>query len=80
MAIKFGIFAVVMVVILAMLVVVFGQFRFGDETGFRAEFSSASGLKKGEKVRVAGVDAGRVTGVKVVDDEQIGRASCRERV
>jgi len=69
-AIKFGIFAVVMVVILAMLVVVFGQFRFGDETGVRAEFSSASGLKKGEKVRVAGVDAGRVTGVKVVDDER----------
>lgn len=67
--IRFGIFAVVMVVVLAILVVVFGQFRFGESTAYRAEFTSASGVRPGDKVRIAGVDVGRVSTVEVTDDE-----------
>src|SRR3546814_11762568 len=55
-----------------------------------AVFSDTGGLKKGDDVRVAGVPVGEVTGVHAdfeagqvivnVEVDEIGRASCRERV
>lgn len=67
--VRFGVFATVMVVVLAAIVIVFGQFRFGESTTYRAEFTSASGLAVGDKVRIAGVDVGRVADVAVTNDE-----------
>lgn len=64
-SIKLGVFVTVMTLVLAGLVIVFGQFRFGDYSEYRALFTSASGLKTGDLVRVAGVEVGKITGVKV---------------
>ncbi|MCK0517362.1 MCE family protein [Williamsia sp. DF01-3] len=64
---KFMAFATVMVLVLAILVVVFGQFRFGSSNSYSARFTSVSGLKSGQFVRIAGVDVGRVKEVRVVD-------------
>ena len=57
------IFTVAMVLVAAMLVVVFGQFRFASETGYHATFTDASRLKAGQDVRIAGVPVGKVTSV-----------------
>ncbi|MBB5917815.1 phospholipid/cholesterol/gamma-HCH transport system substrate-binding protein [Nocardia transvalensis] len=65
--VKAGLFAAAMLVIVAALVVVFGQFRFDSGHGYRAEFTDVSGLKKGDFVRVAGVEVGRVAAVGVGD-------------
>ena len=50
-----GIFTVAMLLVAAMLVVVFGQFRFASETDYHATFLDASRLKGGQDVRIAGV-------------------------
>ncbi|MFE3293454.1 MCE family protein [Rhodococcus sp. NPDC059234] len=66
--IKLLAFTTVMVLIFAGLAIVFSQFRFGSSDGYRAEFTSASGLKAGEKVRIAGVPVGSVKSVSVGSD------------
>jgi len=62
---KLAAFTTVMVLILAALVVIFGQFRFTATTSYHALFTNASGLKSGERVRIAGVPVGTVSGVAV---------------
>ncbi|MEV5837667.1 MlaD family protein [Nocardia sp. NPDC052112] len=64
-AVKTGVFTVCMLLVLAGLVVVFGQFRFDDRTSYHAVFTDASGLEAGDFVRVAGVEVGRVGAVKI---------------
>ncbi len=44
-----------------------GDLRFGPTTVFRAQFMSASGLRTGDDVKVAGVVVGKVTDVDIVD-------------
>ena len=61
-AVKFAAFAAVMLMILLALVVVFGQMRFGPTNVYTARFTSASGLRPGEVVRIAGVDVGGAAG------------------
>lgn len=68
--IKLIVFVVVMAVVLACLVVVFGQIRFESTTSFRAVFASASGLRSGDFVRVAGVEVGKVGDVTIVDNDR----------
>lgn len=67
--IKLIVFVAVMAVVLACLVVVFGQIRFESTTSFRAVFTSASGLRSGDFVRVAGVEVGKVGDVTIVDND-----------
>ncbi|MBY6682960.1 MCE family protein [Rhodococcus sp. BP-316] len=62
-------FVVTMTLVLAALVVVFGQVRFDSTSTHRALFTSASGLRSGEFVRVAGVEVGSVGAVDVVDND-----------
>jgi len=69
-SIKIGVFAVVMLLIFAGLVVVFGQFRTGSSNSYKALFTSASEMKTGSTVRIAGIDVGRVTGINVTHDNQ----------
>ncbi|WP_430330870.1 MCE family protein [Rhodococcus sp. ACT016] len=66
--VKFLAFTTVMVLIFAGLAIVFSQARFSSTDGYRAEFTNASGLKSGEKVRIAGVPVGTVKGVEVGSD------------
>lgn len=66
--VKFLAFTTVMVLIFAGLAIVFSQARFSSTDGYHAVFTNASGLKSGEKVRIAGVPVGTVKGVDVGSD------------
>ena len=71
MVIKVSIFAVAMLLVAAGLVVVFGDFRFGPESTYHATFIDASRLKAGQKVRIAGVPVGAVSGIKLNPDNSV---------
>ncbi|EFG77719.1 virulence factor Mce family protein [Mycobacterium parascrofulaceum ATCC BAA-614] len=71
MMIKVSIFAAAMLLVSAALVVVFGDFRFGPENTYHATFTDVSRLKSGQKVRIAGVPVGAVSGVKLNPDNTI---------
>jgi phospholipid/cholesterol/gamma-HCH transport system substrate-binding protein len=66
--VKVGAFTAAMMLVAAGLVVVFGQFRLSSVTTYRADFSSASKLKPGQNVRLAGVPVGTVRSVSVSRD------------
>lgn len=68
---KVSIFTVAMLLVAAMLVVVFGEFRFASENGYHATFSQASRLKAGQDVRIAGVPVGTVNAVKLNPDNTV---------
>ncbi|WP_026918176.1 MCE family protein [Gordonia shandongensis] len=71
-AIKLGIFLTVSALITGALFVVVGDLRFGPTTDFRAKFTSASGLRSGDDVKVAGVVVGKVTDVVITDGSGTG--------
>jgi phospholipid/cholesterol/gamma-HCH transport system substrate-binding protein len=62
--IKLAIFTVVSVLVTGLLAVIMGNFGFGEGRTYAAEFTSASSLKKGDDVRVAGVSVGEVKSVE----------------
>lgn len=68
--IKLGVFAVVMVLVFVGLVVVFTNYRSGGSHDYKAEFTSASQIKSGSKVKIAGVEVGSVDGVSLTRDNQ----------
>jgi phospholipid/cholesterol/gamma-HCH transport system substrate-binding protein len=70
-AIKFGIFAVVMIILSGFLVVVFGDFRTGSTTSYSARFEEVSELGPGDTVRVAGVRVGTVEEVSLTGDHHV---------
>ncbi|MDT5144506.1 MAG: phospholipid/cholesterol/gamma-HCH transport system substrate-binding protein [Mycobacterium sp.] len=63
--VKVGIFTVTMLLVALGLVVIFGEFRFGPENTYHANFTDATRLKGGQKVRIAGVPVGSVKGLKL---------------
>ncbi|HEY5842498.1 MAG TPA: MCE family protein [Mycobacterium sp.] len=69
--IKFGIFAVIMVVLTALLFATFAQVRTGSTSGYSAIFKDASRLVKGDTVRVAGIRVGTVRDVQLLADRQV---------
>jgi phospholipid/cholesterol/gamma-HCH transport system substrate-binding protein len=71
MVIKVSVFAVAMLLVAAGLVVVFGDFRFGDANTYHATFIDASRLKAGQKVRISGVPVGSVDGIKLNPDNTV---------
>jgi phospholipid/cholesterol/gamma-HCH transport system substrate-binding protein len=71
MVIKVGVFALAMLLVAAGLVIVFGDFRFGPESTYHATFTNVSRLKSGQKVRIAGVPVGAVSGIKLNPDNSI---------
>lgn len=70
-AVKMTAFAAVMLLILGFLVLVFGQFRTGSRTGYRAVFTSSSGMDDGAPVRIAGVRVGRVDGLELQSENTV---------
>ena len=68
---KVIIFAVVMILVGAGLVVVFGQFRFSAHNTYHAIFTDATRLKGGQKVRIAGVNVGTVSGLSLKPDNTV---------
>ncbi|WP_099020566.1 MCE family protein [Mycolicibacterium palauense] len=69
--IKVGIFTVVMVLVAAGLVIVFGEFRFSAGHTYHATFTTASRLKSGQDVRIAGVPVGSVQAVTLKPDNSV---------
>lgn len=68
---KFGAFAVIMVMLTAFLFVIFGQYRTGSTSEYSALFSNASRLKPGDTVRVAGIRVGTVSAVELQKDKKV---------
>jgi phospholipid/cholesterol/gamma-HCH transport system substrate-binding protein len=62
--VKLLIFTLVSLLVTGLLAVIMGNFGFGDSKTYRAVFSSASMLEKGDDVRVAGVSVGEVRKVE----------------
>jgi len=69
--VKVGIFVVVMLIVAAGLVVVFGEFRFAASNRYHATFSDASRLDGGTDVRIAGVPVGTVDAVTLNADNTV---------
>src|ERR1700684_1385441 len=69
--VKFGAFAVVMVLLTVSLFFIFGQYRTGSTTGYSAVFADVSRLKAGQTVRVAGIRVGTVKGVSLRPDKKV---------
>ncbi len=69
--VKFGVFAVVMVVLTAFLFLTFSNYRSGSTSGYSAVFADASRLKDGDTVRVAGVRVGTVNSVDLQPDKSV---------
>ncbi len=53
------------------LFMVFAQLRFQPERTYNAEFTNISGLKKGDFVRIAGVEVGKVRHISIRSDNVI---------
>jgi phospholipid/cholesterol/gamma-HCH transport system substrate-binding protein len=66
-----SIFTVVMLLVAAVLVVVFGEFRFASDSSYHATFTDASRLKAGQDVRISGVPVGSVNKIKLNPDNTV---------
>jgi len=67
-AAKLIIFTVSSILVTGLLAAIMGNIGFGDTVDYRARFTSASGLKPGDDVRVAGVIMGEVKSVEIDED------------
>ncbi|MGZ4475160.1 MAG: MCE family protein [Nocardioides sp.] len=66
-AVKLLIFILVTTLATSVLVVLIGNISFGATKDYKAVFSDATGVVKGDDVRIAGVKVGNVKSVEVVD-------------
>jgi phospholipid/cholesterol/gamma-HCH transport system substrate-binding protein len=71
MIMKFGTFAVVMVLLTVSLFFIFGQYTTGSTTEYSALFTDVSRLKEGQTVRVAGIRVGTVNSVSLRPDKKV---------
>ncbi|WP_292604957.1 MlaD family protein [Nocardioides sp. REDSEA-S30_B4] len=70
--VKLLVFIVVTTLATGLLVVMVGNLTFGASKPYKAEFVDATGVVKGDDVRVAGVKVGTVTDVRVHDNRVAG--------
>ncbi|MCF8611924.1 MCE family protein [Gordonia sp. HY285] len=66
--IKLGTFVVVMLLVMAGLVIVFSKYQSGGSNTYSAMFASASAMKSGSAVKIAGIDVGTVQGIDLTED------------
>jgi phospholipid/cholesterol/gamma-HCH transport system substrate-binding protein len=76
-AVKLGVFTAVSLLVTGLLAAIMGNIGFGAGTVYRAEFTSATMLEKGDDVRIAGVSVGEV---KEVEHHRRSRAMVTFRV
>ncbi len=69
--IKFGIFAVVMSMLTAFLLLIFGQFQIGSASRYSAVFTDISGLRTGDSVRAGGLRVGTVGNLSIQRDHSV---------
>ncbi|WP_319449822.1 MULTISPECIES: MCE family protein [unclassified Mycobacterium] len=65
---RFAIVAVICLLVGFGMVAVFGQMRFAQARTYSAEFTSVSGLRSGNFVRIAGVEVGKVKSIAIKDN------------
>ena len=65
---RFGVFAVVCLLGIFALLAIFQQLRFEKENVYKAQFSNITGLKRGDFVRIAGVEVGKVKKITLLPD------------
>jgi phospholipid/cholesterol/gamma-HCH transport system substrate-binding protein len=65
---RLAVFLTVCLLGTAMLITIYGQLRFPQETTYNAIFDTVSGLKNGNFVRIAGVEVGKVKDITITDD------------
>ena len=65
--VKLLVFVVVTSLATTVLVVTIGNIGFGSSRDYRAEFTDATGVNKGDDIRVAGVRVGTVGDVEIID-------------
>lgn len=68
--VKLMIFIVVTALATGVLVVLIGNLTFQSSRNYQAVFSDATGVVKGDDVRIAGVKVGTVSDVKIVDTDK----------
>ncbi|RDH75586.1 MCE family protein [Mycolicibacterium moriokaense] len=65
---RVGVFLAVCAFGMAAMLAIFAQLRFETEKTYSAEFHTVSGLEKGNFVRIAGVEVGKVSNIRIHDD------------
>jgi phospholipid/cholesterol/gamma-HCH transport system substrate-binding protein len=65
--VKLIIFMVVTAIATGVLVIIIGGITFGSSHTYQAEFTDATGLVKGDDIRIAGVKVGSVKNISIVD-------------
>ena len=68
--VKLMIFIVVTTLATGVLVVTIGNLTFGDSRTYKAAFTDATGVNKGDDIRVAGVRVGTVQDIEIVERDQ----------
>ncbi len=66
--VRLTIFIVVTTMATGLLVLLIGNISFGGTKSYQAQFSDATGVVKGDDVRIAGVKVGTVKDVEIVED------------
>lgn len=66
-AYKVTAFAVITLTLLGVLATLIGNMSFASERTFHADFTDATGVSPGDRVRLSGVEVGRVTGSEIVE-------------
>ena len=69
-AVRLGIFVLVTTMATALLAITIGNISFGATKSYKAVFSDATGVVKGDDIRIAGVKVGTVQGVEIVNRDQ----------
>ena len=64
---KLVIFMLVTILATGLLVVLIGNITFSKKTEYKAEFVDATGVTKGDDIRIAGVKVGSVKSIEIVD-------------
>jgi len=65
--VKLGIFMLITTIFTTLLVITIGNFSFGETKSYKAEFVDATGLVKGDDVRIAGVKVGTIEDIEIED-------------
>ena len=68
--VKLVIFIIVTALATGVLAIIIGNLTFGSSKTYRAEFVDATGLVKGDDIRIAGVKVGSVKGISIVDRDR----------
>jgi len=66
-AVRLVIFVVVTTLATALLAITIGNISFGPKSTYQAVFTDATGVVKGDEIRIAGVKVGTVEGVEILD-------------